>query len=276
VAPPNRQGLISGIGTGLGYLGVALSLPLAHWIDQNFGRPWVFSAAAVLFLAAAIPLFLFVPERRVSFSERLSWTHIKAECYKLGRAVRELPRSRNTFYFLLANLCVLDALNAFILWLSVYITKELLVPQAQFIRIMLALNISAFLFGILMGKATDVIGSRRTFLISIIALFIAVFVAGTTRNLFLFKVTLLTLGAMAASGIWTAGRKLLIELAPPEEIGKFFGLYGFTTKISAFGSSAFSILADLFNYRAAVLSQLITVILGLIFFLQLRSKNRTL
>jgi len=57
----------------------------------------------------------------------------------------------------------------------------------------------------------------------------------------------------------------VVELAPPEAIGKYFGLYNLTTKISVAGSLVFSILADRFGYEAALFAQAVPSAIGLVF-----------
>lgn len=73
VAPREKFGLVSGLGVGLGYAGVAVAVPLAMML-LDFYRQFEpvhefrfhFLLAAVLFLLLSVPLFLFVPERRTS------------------------------------------------------------------------------------------------------------------------------------------------------------------------------------------------------------------
>ena len=77
-APPEKQGFVSGIGTGLGYFGVLLALPVAHMVDSLWGRKWVFLLAASLFLLFSLPLFLRVPDTQATPAGRQSLkAHLK-------------------------------------------------------------------------------------------------------------------------------------------------------------------------------------------------------
>jgi len=92
----------------------------------------------------------------------------------------------------------------------------------------------------------------RTLLLAAGSLTVTLGVLASIPSFQAFAAAAITGGAFAIAGIWTAGRKVLIELAPPEKIGQYFGLYGLTTKISVLGSLIFSIIADLAGFRQAL------------------------
>ncbi|MEE2881442.1 MAG: MFS transporter, partial [Chloroflexota bacterium] len=79
------------------------------------------------------------------------------------------------------------------------------------------------------------------------------------------------LAGTALGGTWTADRTLLTRLAPPSQIGEFFGLYQLAGKFAAvigpviWGVTVES-LAGLGNmrFRIAILVLLINVVLGLL------------
>jgi UMF1 family MFS transporter len=266
VAPPERQGFLSGLGTGLGYFGVLFALPIAHWTDTSFGRRWVFLAAAVLFLVFALPLAFHVPERRATHSQKIRWRETLAM----------LAANRPLALFLIGNFFAVDVLNTFILWISVFLKQLFSVPQGLLIQTLLALNLSAFLFGISLGKMTDRRGYKSVFLLSVGALGTVVAVSAAAREFAWAACGIVILGGLSVAGIWTAGRKAVADLAPPDRIGECFGLYGLTTKVSAVGSTAFSLLADAGGYRLAVLSQLVPVLFAWFFISRLPSARRDL
>ncbi len=251
-APPQHQGLVSGLGTGLGYLGVVCALPLAHWTDQHFGRPAVFAEAAVLFLLFSLPAFIFVPERQVPNPLPLSWNLWRAEWGKILAIVKTLPRRRALWLFLVGNFFAVDALNTAIFWLMVYTREVFHPPQGTLIGFLTALNASAFFMGIASGFLTDRWGSAKTLALSSVLLAVTLAILSVTPNFSIFLAANLTGGAFAIAGIWTAGRKRLLELAPEKETGSYFGLYGLITKISVIGSFLFSITADFAGFRTAL------------------------
>jgi UMF1 family MFS transporter len=102
-------------------------------------------------------------------------------------------------------------------------------------------------------------------------------------------------GACGLAGLWVAGRKLLIELAPPDKIGEYFGLYGITIKVSVVGTLLFSLITDWgesvgsllyglmgslpggadmhWNYRLAILAQLVMLVPGILLLWSVRPEK---
>ena len=251
-APPEKQGWASGLGTGLGYLGVVAALPIAHLADRNLGRPAVFAVGALLFLLFSLPLFFFVPERKVEHPVVFRWNLWFEEWKKVWETVKKLPARPVLLLFLAGNFFTVDALNSAIFWISVY-TREVFHPgQGNLIVFLIALNASAFAAGILAGILTDRLGASLIFTLSSGCLAATLALLASAPDFRTFVILALTGGAFAISGIWTAGRKRLMELAPSEKAGEYFGLYGLTTKISVIGSLIFSVAADLAGFRTAL------------------------
>jgi MFS-type transporter involved in bile tolerance (Atg22 family) len=154
----------------------------------------------------------------------------------------------------------------------------------------LGLNGLALLFGIGLGFLSDrrPLGVMRA---SAVALLLALcggaFFGG--RSALGYLLTLVLLGAFGLSGIWTAGRKVVVLLAPKERVGEFFGLYGITVKLSVIGSSIYGLVADLAGTyttapdgtstlvphdQAAMLAQSVQLVLGLAFLAFVRLPDR--
>ncbi|MBI3307735.1 MAG: MFS transporter, partial [Candidatus Omnitrophica bacterium] len=243
---------VSGLGTGLGYLGVLVALPIAHWVEKRFGTPAVFSAAGILFLVFSLPAFFLVPERKIESPIFFRWSLWKSEWQKIIQTIRCLSARMDLLLFLGGNFFVVDALNSTIFWFSVYAREVFHPTQGTLIYLMMALNASAFLAGILAGFLTDRWGAMKTMLLSAAVLSVTLAILAMVQNFKIFIAVSLIGGAFAIAGIWTAGRKVLIEKAPAQNVGEYFGLYGLTTKISVIGSLVFSIAADLAGFRTAL------------------------
>ncbi|HXV27835.1 MAG TPA: MFS transporter [bacterium] len=251
-APGDAQGFASGLGTGLGYLGVVFALPLAHWVDQTFGRAYVFSLGALLFLIFSLPLLLFVPERAVPDPIPFRWNLWKSEWQKILKTIRSLDRNPALLLFFGGNFFAVDALNSAIFWLAVYAREVFHPAQNQLIFLLMGINIAAFVSGIMAGFLTDRFGALKIMTLAVGTLAVTLGLLATVPQFPAFVALTLTGGAFAIAGIWTAGRKALIDFAPKEEIGEYFGLYGLTTKVSVIGSLLFSIAADLAGFRTAL------------------------
>jgi len=276
VAPPEKQGWISGLGVGLGYAGVLAALPIGYWVEKEFGTRFVFPAVAVAFLAGTIPLILFVPERTVEHPQKFCWALVWEELKEVANTLLLLPHYPKIFLFLLGNFFIQEAVNASILWLSVFIKTAFNMNRGELILVLLAANLSASIFGFMIGYLTDRIGALKATWASGLSLFLALLFLAVAHNSYLALGALLTLGSLGLAGTWVAGRKLLIQLSPPKKIGEFFGLYGMTSKLACFSMALFALLADHFGFRIALIELLFMLAVGLTFLALVGKKSPSL
>jgi UMF1 family MFS transporter len=287
VAGERRQGLLSGVGVGVGYFGTILVLAVLLPLDWPTGSR--FLLAAGLFLVAALPCLLLVRDRRAP-QPGTARESVQAALRSLAGTLRALPRHRTLLWFLLANFCLVDVLNTAILFFASFTTEvfrdslaagTLTLFGQQFagergersflMQMGLWLNGLALVFGIGLGFLTD----RRPLLVmraSALAL-LGALVGGALFggvSALGYLLTLVVLGAFGLAGIWTAGRKVVVILAPKERIGEFFGLYGITVKLSVLGSTVYGVVADLAGTRPAMLAQSAQLLLGLWFLSRVR------
>jgi len=257
VADESKQGFASGLGTGLGYLGVLFSIPIAQGVDSLFGRRFVFLVAALLFLVFALPLFRWVPER-----ERSKAPLPQREISEIFRSV---CRKRNLLFFFTGNFLVMEAMNTVIFWLVIYMKQVFEPSSVHLMNVFLGLNFGSFVFGLAAGPWTDRWGSGKVLKLAVASLTLTILVLGLVKDFEVFSLVGILGGGFGFAGIWTAGRKRVVELSPPGEVGGYFGFYNLTTKISVVWSLFFSILADRWGFQAALLSLVIPSGLGLFF-----------
>ncbi len=262
VAKPEEQGKISGLGTGLGYLGVVIALPIVHEVEKIGGKPLVFTAAASLFLLFSLPVFLWVPERRVQTPEPFRWHLWTEEWRKAFGVFTEIQKSKTLWSFFAGNFLVLEALNATIFWFAVYAKETFNPGSGKIIQLLLGVNASAFAMGLLCGWLTDKFTSKRILAVSAFSLAVTVSVLALTPDFQSFFWVCCAGGSFAIAGIWTAGRKRVLELAPPEKLGTYCGFYNLTTKISVVSNLIFSVIAGYFNFKTALLFLAIPAIAG--------------
>jgi MFS-type transporter involved in bile tolerance (Atg22 family) len=129
----------------------------------------------------------------------------------------------------------------------------------------LAFSGLAFGFGLLQARWTDRQPLRvlraSTLALAMALLGGACFGGGDTTW---FSLTLVGGGAFGMAGVWTAGRKVLLLLAPKDQVGAYFGLYGITVKISVLGSTTYGLIADRGGSVPALLAQVAPLLLGLL------------
>ena len=287
VAPPERSGNVSALGVGVGYF--ATIVILLTLLPLEVPTTYKFPVAAGLFLFFSLPCLLFVQDQR--HASRGSTAHaVRASMHSLGRTLKELPRHRALFWFLLANFCFVDVLNTAVLFFA-ELTESTFRPQAesngvdlfgfvfsgedgitQLVMVFaMALNTLALVYGLSIGRWTDrapLAVMACSGLGLLIALVGGAMFAGHSAVGYLC--TLVALGAFGLTGVWTAGRKIVILLAPPDQVGQYFGLYGITLKLSVFGGMIYGVVRDNFDAQAALLSQSPQLLLGLLFLAMVR------
>jgi UMF1 family MFS transporter len=279
VAPPHRAGFWSGIGVGIGYVGTILVLVTLLPMEQG---PHQFQWAAAMFFVFALPCMAFVRDRR-PLPTAIGANAIGDAMRSLRTTLRELPKHRPLFWFLLANFCLVDVLNTAVMFFASFTGNVFLQASKEggfsmlgvryegasglqdYIALCgLCLNGCALLFGIGLGALTD----RRPLLVmraSSIALLLALcggswFGGASPLG---YMLSLGVLGSLGLAGIWTAGRKVVVLLSPPDRIGEHFGLYGITVKLSVVGSTVYARVADAYGSKPAMLSQAVPLVLGL-------------
>lgn len=264
-AAPEKQGFASGLGTGLGYLGVVCVLPLMNAIDKVSGVSAVFLASGFLFLAFSLPLFFFVPERTVARPEPFRFRSFVSEWKNISQTLRALPASPKLMFFFIGNFFLVDAVNSVIFWLSVY-TRDVFHPtQDQLILVLMGLNVSAFLAGLISGFLSDKIGASKVLIAAAVSLTLTLILLMLPLSFPLFMAVCFLGGAFALAGVWTSGRKVLLELAPPDKTGEYFGIYGLTTKVSVLGSFLYGLSADKLGMREGLGILVISAAAGLFF-----------
>lgn len=274
VAAPEEQGWASGLGTGLGYLGVVMALPVIHTVEKNWGKPAVFLATSALFLLFTLPLVFWVPERRVQNPESFRWNLWKEEWRKTWRNFQEIRGSRVLAGFFLGNFLILEALNATIFWFAVYAKETFNPGSGKIIQLLLGVNASAFLAGLLCGWLTEKFSSKKILALSGFALALTLIALISMRSFENFFAVCCAGGAFAIAGTWTAGRKRVLELAPPEKLGSYCGFYNLTTKVSVISNLVFSIIAGISGFKAALLFLTLPAVAGTFLLLKTQDFKR--
>ncbi|MGC6487150.1 MAG: MFS transporter [Planctomycetota bacterium] len=196
--------------------------------------------------------------------------------------LRALPRHRSLMWFLLGNFCLVDVLNTAVLYFAQF-TEDVFAEQAaagytlfgevfqgeagvgRFMQLAgLGLNVVAMVVGVTIGRWTDR-APLAVMRVSAVALLLGLAGGAAFGGVspLGYLCTLVALGAFGLTGIWTAGRKVVVQLAPPDQIGQYFGLYGITVKLSVFGALVYGYVDHAFGARPALLAQSTQLLLGL-------------
>jgi UMF1 family MFS transporter len=258
VAPPERMGTISGIGWGTGYIAGLVSMGIALFGFIGFGGmgPWFplpteagLNYRAILFLVAgwfavfSIPMFLFVkdeePTRKgVGMGEAIA---------ELRSTFREVRRYKETAKFLLARLVFNDGLVTIFSMSAIYLGAVFGMELGEIMMVGIAINLLAGLSAFAFGFVDDKIGAKRTVLISVVALGVAVTIAALAPSKAWFWVSAVLVGLFAGPN-QAASRSLMSRFVPDHQQAEFFGFFSFSGKATSFmGPFLFAWLTSLFQ-----------------------------
>ena len=253
VSTDENRGRVGGIGVGVGYAGSLLafgvgSLLLAGKSDATLDDySTVFRAIAVLFLAFALPAFLFVRERpRVA--PPLSWRVVPEAFGQLAQTARRARRYRGLGSFLVGRMFYADAANTLIFMVVLYATDSLRMGDEEARSVAIPSIVAAIAAGLAWGVVVDRIGPKRTLDI-VLLLWMAVFTAAAAIPVLglpselIFVVSVFV--GVALAGLWASDRPLMARIAPPRYYGQFFGLYAMVGRFAAIvGPFMWGVIAD--------------------------------
>lgn len=232
---------VSGFGVSLGYVGsiVGMILVLPFVSGDAFGlvipgidgsgKQGAFIPTALLFLALALPLFLFVRERGPVRSGALS---VRQAYRDVWQALRNRERYPNVLRFLIADYFVEDAVATVTINIGLYCSLVLAMSDGEITMFLIVSTLTAVLGSFVIGKLAQLWSLRNM---------LRVIMAGWAICLIAFVVTenrtlIWALGSLVGvllGGLWTTTRPMLAEMVPREELGRFYGLFALSGRAAA-------------------------------------------
>jgi len=264
LAPPDRQGRLSGLGWAVGYLGSFLCLGLNLLLirfPERFHIPptddWPVRAGLLTvglwWAAFGWPLLVWGPrDRPLDTRSPILWVRRGLE--RLARTGRELGHHRNLLLFMAAFALYNDGIETVILTASLVGAGLLGMPPGELILCFLMIQAVAFAGALALGRWADRIGPKRVVLVTL-----AVYLGVLARAYFLeTKSEFWALGVVLGfvlGGSQAASRTLMGRLVPPGQNAEFFSFYGIVAKFTAIaGPLVFGVAAQWGGLRTAVLS----------------------
>ena len=272
LGPAEDLGKISGFGWALGYVGGLFAagftlVALGEATLENFERiRWVGPFAALFFLVAAIPTFLWVRERgapqpHTKRYREIAWERISTTLYEL-KHFRDLGIFLVSLLFSMAGVYIIIAF-AFIYGAQVIGWDEA-VRNLMFIIVQITAAAGALGFGFLQDR----IGTKFTYQLTLLLWVAAILSIWATpevtawlnaslgldweaQHLFLFVGCL---AGLSLGSSQSASRALVGLFSPTRKAAEFFGFWGLANKLAGvFGIVALGLLQSLVGLQASIL-----------------------
>ena len=244
LAPRERIGFVSGLGWGLGYIGGLLALLVCLVTLVQPEQPWFgFTkqlgeniratnlVVAVWFAVFTIPMLLWVHEDKSRITR--GGGVVAASFAQLLGTFRELRKHRQTVRFLLARLLFNDGLVTVFAFGGLYAAETFGFTLQQVIVFGIVINLTAGIGAFAMGYLDDIIGGKRTIIVSLIGLIGATLLATLATSQAAFWVAGILIGIFAGPN-QSASRSLMARFIPHDMENEFFGFFAFSGKLTAF------------------------------------------
>ena len=239
IAPPHMVGRVSGWGWGIGYIGAILCLVLALVLVRADPPPFGLSAeslepvratsplAALWMLVFALPLFLLVPEHRAGVGLGSAILH---GLRQVRTTLSLLRGHRNAARFLFAHILYRDGVNTMFAFGGVYAAGTFGMSTEDILVFGVSLYVTAGIGAFAFAWLDDLIGGRRTVLLSLaglIAFGVPMLLVPDARSFFAVGLGF----AVFFGPVQAASRSLMARLTPPGLEGQMFGLFALSGKV---------------------------------------------
>lgn len=256
ISTQKNIGTISGIGTGIGYIGTILSVILAYIIGHFYGYETIkgikiiFILIPILYFGFSLfTFFLLKKEPKTKIKKH----HFKTAAKRVIYTIKNIKKFKQIWKFLLSSFLYIDGANTAIVFLFLYAKDQINLTLIQFLPLYVIMAIVAGIGAFIFGKITDKISHKKTLIIILSLWTAAILILFLKTTYTTFLITSLT-GSALLGGIWTVTRPLLIQLAPKTKTAELLGYQGLTEKFSGIiGPFSFGLIATKYGFKPALL-----------------------
>jgi UMF1 family MFS transporter len=283
ITAPKNYGRVSGYGYAMGYLGSLASLAIAYPFIQNEMIKETFPVSALFFLVFALPIFLFLKEKKVQRNKEVSF--LRVGFARVANTIKNLKHYRDLAWYLVAFFFYIEGVNTVIYFSGIYANTTLGFTISELILFFLIVQSTAIFGSVIFGIISDSYGQKKTIVLSLIiwifTILLAYFSSGEEmfiakffsekfeiNSLSVLKNSFYVVGLLAGSvmgATQSVSRSLMSKLTPEEKKTEFFGFYSFFGKSSAIlGPLVFGLVSFIFeSQRPAILSIALFFVIGL-------------
>src|SRR6056297_897083 len=274
LGPPRDLGKISGFGWALGYIGGLCSAGfviayLGEPTADNFDRiRWVGPFAALFFMLAAIPTFMWVKEPGARKPLPRGETFYSMGFKRLGETLKMVSKFKDLTVFLVSVFFAMAGIYIVISFAFIYGDQIVKWDESVRIYMFIIVQITAAVGAVVFGYIQDKIGAKITYNLTLGLWFIAVLgiwgvIDFTAWFNSLFSTNIeaqymfLYIGILAGLSLGSsqsASRALVGIFSPEEKSAEFFGFWGLSNKLAGvFGIIGLGLLQAQFGLQTSVL-----------------------
>ncbi|MFV2014112.1 MAG: MFS transporter, partial [Candidatus Heimdallarchaeota archaeon] len=295
IAEKHHIGKASGFGIAIGYFGSIIGILLSFLLIPIYGDfaiepgntlsevgvftlgyiPYIYPLAAIMFLLFSLPLFLFVKEHEREIPKR-EFGIRKEVISQVKVTAGEIRKYKSMFWFLIGWLIFVDAANTVIAFMTDIVQVGLEFGESKIALIVLFLGVIFAVLGTYpIGMYVDRKGPRKGLLLVTLLWTSAILVAfftnlqiGESRTPEFMVYLVGMLSGPAIGGTWVVQRQYVIELAPIQKIGNYFGFTNIFGRVSAavgpliWATSVY--IFGLLNFNSNMSTRISILILGII------------
>ena len=279
LARPEALGKVSGWGWSFGYFGgmLALGISLGYviWagkqgISADKFVPVTMLITAAIYGTAAMVTFKLLKERAVPQPQAQQTSGqiggVRASFKQLGETFRQARRYQDFMSLLLCAVFYQGGVTVTITLAAIYAEQVIGFVQAETMVLIFALNFAAAAGAFGCGYLQDRIGHKMTLGITLVAWIATCIIAAltTTKGGFWYAAALAGISMGSSQSV---GRAMAGMFAPPKQLGEFYGLWTFATRLaSIIGPLSYGIItwATGGNQRIAIASTAILFAAGLV------------
>ncbi len=275
LARPESMGKVSGWGWSFGYFGgmLALGICLGYvlWagskgISADSFVPVTMLITAFIYGAAACVTFALLKERAAPRTTVAAQSGFTASLRQLASTYREARRYKDFIWLLACAVFYQGGVAVAITLAAIYAEQVIGFVQQETMVLIFVLNLAAAAGAFSFGYVQDKVGHKLALACTLVGWIATCLIAALTTSKGGFWYAAAIAGICMGSS-QSAGRAMAGMLAPPRQLGEFFGLWTFATRLaSIFGPLMYGLITWMTggNQRIAIGSTAILFVVGLV------------
>ncbi len=286
LAPPRRQGSLSGWGFAAGYIGGAVALVAAVFLLPRIvtGVGPMLAVGGLWWLLFSIPAFVLLPRiapalpadtgpavgSAGTLAPSLARSVLLDPFRRVGSTLKHLRQFRMLFLFLLAFLLYTNGTETIIYLSPAFGTRVLGMAEQSLTVMFLIVQVVAFVGAIACGYLADRVGNKPVIIGTLVIWCLGVTVTYFVQTPLQFTLMGCVIG-LVLGGVQSSSRAMMSRLAPDEMRNEAFGFYAVGSKAMAIlGPLLYAGISASLGPRAAVFAVLPFLLGGLIILLPVR------